>query len=293
MKDVPTRRDVARHGARNIYKLMGKHLNLSRKKCKSAFFEFLEFFMVPWADCGVSVDQKQLSFRWGFPDFELRSGRLQDISDTKTKSSGDVNLNEHNLKLLSEIYGARQDMILIISHEVHFIESSGSSKKKRNRSTKRVTHKAFKIVEVAAKFCAEFVQGSDSERSSLPFIQDHKDALRCVIGIAILFRELKSEFMAKNCINGRVSDVNNMEVSGIMCGDLSLSELIPGRSSQVRSLSGTVLRMKENIYSKLNVSASPRENVARDRVGEGGRQGVQEVSGNEIQASHPTAVFAI
>lgn len=66
MKEVPTRRDIERHGAWKIYKLLGKHLNLSRKKCKSAFFEHLGFMMVPWAGAGVFVDQATLTVRWDF-----------------------------------------------------------------------------------------------------------------------------------------------------------------------------------------------------------------------------------
>ena len=71
VKEVPTRRDVARHGAWKIYKLMGTHLNQSRKKCKSAFLEQLGFLMVPWSGCGVSVDQSKLTVRWGFPEFDV------------------------------------------------------------------------------------------------------------------------------------------------------------------------------------------------------------------------------
>ena len=170
VKEIPTRRDVARHGAWKIYKLMGKHLNQSRKKCKSAILEQLGFLMVPWSRSSLSVDQSKLPVRWRFPEFDAsksRGGRLQDIEDTKTKSSADVNRNDYNSNPFSELYEKRQDMILLISHEVQVNEALGSSKRKRNRTTKRLANKAINVVEAAAKFCTEFAQSSDSQSTGM------------------------------------------------------------------------------------------------------------------------------
>lgn len=181
-------------------------------------------------------------------------------------------------------------MTLVISHEVQVIESSGTSKKKRNRSVKKVINKAVNVVEAAAKFCTEYAQGSDSERSPLPFLHRHEDALRRILGISLVFKFLTSQFLSKNFVNGQVLDVTNMERLGLKCG---LSELIPGRSSQIRSLSGTVLRMKENAYSKINVGARTRDDGLID--GDNGTS-ARRSGGNspmEIQPSNISGVFAI
>ena len=75
-------------------------------------------------------------------------------------------------------------------------------------------------------FCTEFAQSSDSERSSLPFLLGLKDALRYILVTVLALNDLTYPFFVKNCENGRVRDINNMDTKSIKCRNLRLSELI-------------------------------------------------------------------
>lgn len=251
IKDTPTNRDIAEHGAKRLFSAVMGCLHNGRDKGKTAFAEELGYLMVDWDSHKTDADQSALTIEWAYSD-EIQSDRST-ASVEKTLVPKDdlsaVACDKTNAERLMDLYSKRKDMILMIEHEVSVVSKCNVLRKRQGGET-RTLRRAINICETAARFLVEFTQCGNEEA----FLRSHESALKSVVCVAVVFRKLVSAFLAgaKDCDQELIKP-GQLDLGAVTCGHLALSDFLPGYSVMKRTLDSKSLRMNEAEFAKPNI----------------------------------------
>ena len=243
---TPSPDDIASHGALRVYRLLGAHLHDGREYVRYAFFQSLGYLFVQWKDYVSDTDQSTLEMRFQEDtDLELR---MDEIPDTELCSIfANRNRSElvdaANMKLLKRLFVQYPGLVLEVQHEVHVVSSTGSQRR-HSGGEKRILRKYVNLIEVA---CDVIVELTRVKNAGL-FLRTQKDALKCVMMSAVVFREMSAAFMDQRRSTASVMPkTEDIKVYGI-----TLKDLIPGPNCQGSVLESRCLRLTDTEFEKFN-----------------------------------------
>ena len=188
-RSTPTPTDIASHGALRVYCLLGAHLHHGREYLRYAFFQRVGYLFVSWKEHVMDTDQcsMKMSLREDDNDFEIR---LEDVPSTMQCSAipslqAADTADNSNTKHLRRMFAGWPGMILDVEHEVHVVSSTGSQRR-HSGGEKKVLRKYINLIEFACDILVQYTRVGSVNL----FMRTHPDALKCIMIIAIVLREL-------------------------------------------------------------------------------------------------------
>ena len=273
VKDVPTGRDIALHGALKIYRIVSNILHNSREKARSVLLEELTYILTNWSNFSTGIDVSNMKMRWvsdNDDDSAQFHNNVVDIPKTSKNPSRSVEIDQTNDKLYEALLTSHPGMVLCVQHDVHVVgipqnssrgqQDTVRKSRKRQGGVKMVLKRLVNLAEVATKFCVAYTQSSSKEYAPEQFLRSNIDALRAIGSISSLLRLFVRKFMALNLDSrGRLRGTA-VNLSNINFGSFTLESLIPGNSVVRRIRISCAFRLTEKEFDVLNVMDRVRGN---------------------------------